>query len=69
MLRTIFSDNKIGDLPAIESVYNYKDVTILGPNHLRMSLSPKKCKQTKKFFYSIRNKSIRKIQEQESAQK
>lgn len=61
MLKTIFSDNKINELAVIESSYNYKDVTIFGPKQLRMSLSPKKYKPSKKFFHSIRNKSIKKI--------
>jgi hypothetical protein len=32
-----------------------------------MSLSPKKIKTSKKFFYSIRNKSIKKLHEEASA--
>lgn len=66
MLKTIFSDNKINEFPQIES-NTYKDVTIFGLQQLRSSLSPKKIKTSKKFFYSIRNKSIKKVEAEASA--
>lgn len=67
MLKTIYSDNKINELPEIQSPY-YKDVTMFGIKQLRSSLSPQKVKTSKKFFYSIRNKSIKKLEDQSSAQ-